>query len=451
MSIDTLFSRAVCINLDRRPDRWARMRERFARHGMKGVERVSAFDGKAGDLPRAWAGSEGAYGCLRSHVAAVAAAAADGCDSLLVFEDDVEFAPDLDARFAKAWAELPPDWSFLYLGGSHRDAPSPLGPTTARATLTLSTFAYAVRRAAFPLFFGFDPATPEAIDTRLARLQPRREFHCVWPNLAWVECDYSDVQGGVSDHWYIRESLVIGDTCEPDLAGRVALVLPRRAPGWERADPRAAELVECVFRDAVPGLRVVTDGGDELPADPVACARAVAARLGGSIDLVAVAGAPVLLSRSHLIGALAMTRRHPVVSPFRDVVPLTEADVARVLDGHRRALDLTVYARERRDCLSLGWGVFRRDALAAATCPASAPAYEVPGFGLDLRPTAHRGAAGLDPGARVPPTVRNGVPPSDPTKGDPDESLNRREADPDQDHSESPRRRRGGVPRKGPR
>ena len=42
MNIDHLFPRTVCINLDRRPDRWRRMCDRFGRYGIGPVERFAA-------------------------------------------------------------------------------------------------------------------------------------------------------------------------------------------------------------------------------------------------------------------------------------------------------------------------------------------------------------------------------------------------------------------------
>jgi glycosyl transferase family 25 len=109
MSVARSFSRIVCINLDRRPDRWRRVRTRFARHGIEPVERFAAVDGSRVAVPEVWKGREGAYGCLRSHLDVVAAARDDRNEDLLVFEDDVEFAPDLGERFARAMAQLPDD------------------------------------------------------------------------------------------------------------------------------------------------------------------------------------------------------------------------------------------------------------------------------------------------------------------------------------------------------
>lgn len=51
----------VCINLDRRPERWKRMESRFSEFGLLPVERFSAVDGLKMPIPANWPESPGAY------------------------------------------------------------------------------------------------------------------------------------------------------------------------------------------------------------------------------------------------------------------------------------------------------------------------------------------------------------------------------------------------------
>ena len=74
IALTKLFPHRVCINLDRRPERWERMQARFAAAAVGAVERFPAVDGGAGGVPASWPYSSGAYGCLRSHLAVVRAA-----------------------------------------------------------------------------------------------------------------------------------------------------------------------------------------------------------------------------------------------------------------------------------------------------------------------------------------------------------------------------------------
>ena len=88
-SIDRLFSRTVCINLDRRPDRWRKMDDASRAWGC-GTSKESPqwMANRYQSAGRCSAGMEGAYGCLRSHLSVIGAAARDGIDRLLVLEDD---------------------------------------------------------------------------------------------------------------------------------------------------------------------------------------------------------------------------------------------------------------------------------------------------------------------------------------------------------------------------
>src|ERR1700757_3327843 len=51
----------VCINLDRRPERWKRMDSRFSEFGLLPVERFSAVDGLKMPIPVNWPESPGAW------------------------------------------------------------------------------------------------------------------------------------------------------------------------------------------------------------------------------------------------------------------------------------------------------------------------------------------------------------------------------------------------------
>jgi GR25 family glycosyltransferase involved in LPS biosynthesis len=365
------------------------MRERFAHQGMFAVERRPAVDGKEENVPPAWVGMEGGYGCLRSHMQVVGEADSDGCDSLLVFEDDVEFAEDIPQRIDSVLRELPHDWSFLYLGGFHRRPLIQVSNIVGLASHTLATFAYAIRRPAFEMFLDFDLESAEAIDLRLSRLQTSRPFHCVQPNVAWVDCDFSDIQGSVSYHWYIKESLVIGDECDADLAGRVVLVVPRCVPAWREVDHAIVTLITDHFRQAIPDIKVIVDDEGLLPSDPVECARRVSVGFDESVEYFLIAGSPVLFSRSHLLGALQMCRTHPAVSPFSELVQLSEFDTRRVLSGQRKAIDLTAYRRERCNGLELGWGFFRRVSMKEDVCPGPQRTFQVPSFALGLGGYGH--------------------------------------------------------------
>lgn len=114
------FSRVVCINLDRRPDRWKTFCDGlpddwpFSR-----PERIAAVDGQQTKPPPWWTAGRGAWGCYLSHLGVIEDCLRTGTESVLLLEDDAVFCQGF-SRLAADWiASLPTDWQCVYLGGQH--------------------------------------------------------------------------------------------------------------------------------------------------------------------------------------------------------------------------------------------------------------------------------------------------------------------------------------------
>lgn len=103
------FDAIVCINLDRRPDRWVRMYRRFEALGIaERVRRVSAVETPDNHH----------IGCALSHRRVIEQARRQGWNSVLVFEDDVLFLQGTIWLLRRAMAELNRQpWTICYLGG----------------------------------------------------------------------------------------------------------------------------------------------------------------------------------------------------------------------------------------------------------------------------------------------------------------------------------------------
>jgi glycosyl transferase family 25 len=207
--LSILFPKVVCINLDRRPDRWRRMQEKFLEHDIVPVRRFSAVDGSATEIPALWNHSPGAYGCLLSHIAVVKEAQSSGAPSVLIFEDDAVFDPDFQNKLAGFIQEVPADWDMLYFGALHKDEPVRISDHVARITKANSTYAYAIRNTMFDEFIELNRRAEHVIDMNSYLLQERFNCYCFMPNLAWVEAEYSDVQNRLERHWYLERSLVL--------------------------------------------------------------------------------------------------------------------------------------------------------------------------------------------------------------------------------------------------
>ncbi len=141
---------ALCINLDRRPDRW----EQFVKAcPIQGVTRFAAIDGRKCRPPTWWKQGGGAWGCMLSHIGILQQALMDGVDQrggvLLVLEDDALFPSDFVEKAQRFIAALPRDWEQVYFGGQHRGMrvrpPKRINEQVIRPFMVNRTQAYAVR------------------------------------------------------------------------------------------------------------------------------------------------------------------------------------------------------------------------------------------------------------------------------------------------------------------
>ena len=231
--LNQLFPHQVCINLDRRADRWQRMRAEFARHGIDRVRRFPACDGNALFLPPHWKHTAGAYGCLLSHVQVVQAARELVHESLLIFEDDAVFDPEFTTKFASFAGEVPADWDMLYFGALHKDEPLRISDHVYRVTKANSTYAYALRQTVFDAFVELNARAENVLDMNAYELQERFNCYCFMPNLAWVQSEYSDVQNRLERHWYLEKSLVLFGAHIDRLLSQTAIVIAHHGAGDE--------------------------------------------------------------------------------------------------------------------------------------------------------------------------------------------------------------------------
>jgi GR25 family glycosyltransferase involved in LPS biosynthesis len=204
-----LFTKIVCINLDRRPERWQRMQAQLARHGIHHVERFPAVDGNTVTKPAGWTHTAGAYGCLLSHVEVIREAQRSKARSVLIFEDDTVLDPDFQNKFDSFSNEVPDDWDMLYFGALHKDEPAQISEHVGRITKANSTYAYALKNTVYDAFIELNARAEHVLDMNSYLLQQRFNCYCFMPNLAWVEAEYSDVQNRLERHWYLEKSLVL--------------------------------------------------------------------------------------------------------------------------------------------------------------------------------------------------------------------------------------------------
>lgn len=187
-----MFDRVVCINLDRRMDRWESFREGFPSDWpFVGVDRVRAIDGDLAGPPP-WFTTKvkprvernrhrGGWGCCRSHARIMEDALCDGVESILVLEDDAVFVDDFSDRAKRFVAEVPDDWDQVYFGGQHLGvddlAPVQISQNVLRCRQVNRTHAYAIRGAMISSVYRMAMTPPDAeyeqalhIDHRLGHM-----------------------------------------------------------------------------------------------------------------------------------------------------------------------------------------------------------------------------------------------------------------------------------------
>lgn len=223
-ALESWFPSRFCLNLARRPDRWEKVQQQFARQGLT-VERFEAWDGSLTTVPSSWKYSAGAYACRRSHLDIIRKARDRSDSAVLVFEDDVEFPDDFGSRLPNFLAAAPPDWDGLWLGALHRWEPTPFKGEVSRLVESDSTFAFGLRSTVFDRFIDLSEQTLEPVDLITKRLQKEFAFYCATPPLSWVSPDVSDVQSTSAYCWWIRDGIAVDGAKSEELRARTAIVI----------------------------------------------------------------------------------------------------------------------------------------------------------------------------------------------------------------------------------
>jgi hypothetical protein len=204
------FDRTVVITLSRRPDRiegfLARLPAGWA------VEAYDAIDGLACPKPEWFMGSEGAWGCYRSHQRIIEEALNRGHESVLIFEDDATFVPDFDDRLRDYLAALPEDWGQADLGGQHLKPAEPVNERVVRAVNVNRTHAYILRgrkfleRVYLHMHGGHHWRGRHHVDHHFGRLHARRvPAYAPTEWLCGQASGSSDVSGKeVAERWWVK-------------------------------------------------------------------------------------------------------------------------------------------------------------------------------------------------------------------------------------------------------
>ena len=114
--INEYFGKVVCLNLERRPDRKESVQKEFDKIGLD-VEIVKGIDGWRDFRGRPHTLHNGNVGISMTNIREVEKAKEEGCESLVILEDDIVFTEDsMEVIEDVLRNQLPDDWDVLYLG-----------------------------------------------------------------------------------------------------------------------------------------------------------------------------------------------------------------------------------------------------------------------------------------------------------------------------------------------
>lgn len=222
-----MFSRVYCLNLARRPDRWAQFQAGLpADWPFPTPQRYEAVDWKMAKPPDGYLG-KGGWGCYRTHLRIWEDALCQGLESILVFEDDAIFAEPFVPRWQSFIEVLPPDWDGLYLGGQHLHT-SRIPPVVVarngdeqgciRCKNVNRTHAYAMRRRMFDAAYRELVAMPDSkqenmhhIDHRLGQIHESNRFsiYAPWRFIVGQRAGVGDVNPRSQiEHWWNQFPIV---------------------------------------------------------------------------------------------------------------------------------------------------------------------------------------------------------------------------------------------------
>ncbi len=205
----SLLDAIYCINLERRPERWQSFKDAWSPLDIK-INKFSAVD--AQDLMY----EEGEYanhshfhnlgslGCSLSHIQVLERAIYSKQKEILILEDDAVPCEDFVNRFNTAYAELPEDYKFCYIGGSNIEDPEQVTAHIGLAKNTKSTAGYLIKTEIAPAIIQYvkDNMFKAAIDEVYALVQKQIPVHIFTPRLIHQEEGYSDIiKQNVNYHW----------------------------------------------------------------------------------------------------------------------------------------------------------------------------------------------------------------------------------------------------------
>jgi len=202
--INEYFDKIWCLNLDRRPDKFEKISERFNRLNIK-TERFPAIDGKDlniedFDLTKYQTANKNGIvyeiACCKSHSEIIKKSKELGSKRIIVFEDDVLFSDEFDIYIQRI--NKIEDWKVFYLGSSQYDWRVEMYEENFFfAKKTDGFFAYCLDESVFDECIEILNRFEQPADTSITKIQENHYGKCFsfYPSICCADVSSSDIRG----------------------------------------------------------------------------------------------------------------------------------------------------------------------------------------------------------------------------------------------------------------
>lgn len=198
VTINDYFDNIYCLNLDRRPDKWEKVKNRFDKLKLN-VNRFSAVDGNnISDkvLNKYNKINKFEVGCILSHYNIIKDAKLNKYKRILIFEDDVIFCEDFNILFKNKISKIK-NWKILYLGASqYQWSDIEFIDEYYYSNHTDGTFAFAIDESMYDEILETENIKDKPIDYKLWDIQKKYYKQCYtsFPNLVMSDVSDSDIR-----------------------------------------------------------------------------------------------------------------------------------------------------------------------------------------------------------------------------------------------------------------
>ncbi len=187
MPLHTHFDHLYLLNLDRRNDRLLSAYQQFAIHGIKGVERFSAIDGREVKHLYNTPLNAGELGIILSNIEILKDAKSKGYKTIAIIEDDISFNSKELANIDDYFSALPKDWHTLALSQNHNshvlgvDHPQLINDKVVRTHTSYAAHFMGIKESMYDVVIKLIGELNKPIDVYYAQLSQQYPCYCFVP------------------------------------------------------------------------------------------------------------------------------------------------------------------------------------------------------------------------------------------------------------------------------